>query len=269
MASPYIIKVGSQKGGVGKTTVSVNLATTLSLMNYKVLVVDADTINPSVGFYLGLEDVNIGYMDAAKRKVSLAKSIIKHEVTGMEVLPGTPHSNPTLPTHSQLAGLTWQIRKMRYDFVVVDTPPGMYVPGTSRLYDEAVIITTPEMSSTTTAARLGHIYSKEGLRHSLIINRVRDKRYELSIEEIEEAYRSKAQAVLPEDEIVPKSMSLHVPAVLLGPRAPFSAKVKTATRFYASKMGSEALAETAADVSLRSSSGGGILGWLMRLFRLR
>ena len=50
---PYIIRISSQKGGVGKTTIAVNLGVILSLFKYKTLVVDCDAANPTVGFHWG------------------------------------------------------------------------------------------------------------------------------------------------------------------------------------------------------------------------
>ena len=52
LGKPYIIGISSQKGGVGKTTISVNLAVALKTLGYKVLLVDSDTTNPSVGSIL-------------------------------------------------------------------------------------------------------------------------------------------------------------------------------------------------------------------------
>lgn len=77
MVKSYVLKVVSQKGGVGKTTMAVNLATALALSNYKVLLFDADFANPSVGFHLGMYDVNAGASDVASGKTSLRNAIRK------------------------------------------------------------------------------------------------------------------------------------------------------------------------------------------------
>ncbi len=61
---PYIIRVSSTKGGVGKSAIAVNLAVSIEMYGYRTLIVDLDTINPSVGLYLGLANVSIGAEEA-------------------------------------------------------------------------------------------------------------------------------------------------------------------------------------------------------------
>jgi MinD superfamily P-loop ATPase len=73
---PYIIRMSSQKGGVGKTTIAVNLSTALSVKGYRVLLVDADIYNPCITFYLGLRSPTVGFKDVLLGKSKLEKSDI-------------------------------------------------------------------------------------------------------------------------------------------------------------------------------------------------
>ncbi|MDE1865701.1 MAG: AAA family ATPase [Candidatus Micrarchaeota archaeon] len=237
---PYIVRISSQKGGVGKTTIAVNLATVLSMLDYKVLLVDADYANPSVGFHLGLENVNRGFADIGAKRVDPKSVIVTHAPTGMHVIPGRVGGKVVYPSISQIE---WQFKILReenYDFAIVDTAPGI-LPFVENVYlknyDEAVIVTTPEMASCTSAIRLAHVYDTLGLKHSLVVNRMRNKRYEISIQEIEESYEGSVTGAVPEDEIVPLSIAEHIPAYLLNQRCGFSEGVSRASKRYAARVG--------------------------------
>lgn len=234
---PYVIRVSSQKGGVGKTTIAVNLACALSDMGYGVLLVDADTANPSCGFYLGLEDANIGFVDVISGKASPDKAIVKYNPTGLYVLPGTVHKGNYIITEHQARAKTALLKSLEYDFIIVDTPPGVFYRETNDAYDEALVLTIPTMSATTSAMRLAHLYDKEEMRHSLVINRVRNKKFELSIGEMEGAYGNKASAVIPEDDAVQESESMHLPAYVSRKGSAFARSIEDLALFIGNKSG--------------------------------
>ena len=68
MEKPYLIRLSSTKGGVGKSVIAVNLAAALQMYGFKTLVVDMDTINPCVGLYLGIQDSSTGTFDAMQKR---------------------------------------------------------------------------------------------------------------------------------------------------------------------------------------------------------
>ena len=219
---PYIIRVSSQKGGVGKTTVAVNLATSLALMGYKTLLYDTDFSNPSVGFHLGLEDANIGIQSVLNKKTRLQNAIVTHDPSGMHVLPCEINTRMNAATPEQISLFKSEVLKENYDFVVGDTPPGAISSEISSLYNEALILTTPDLPAMQSVLKLTAKYDRINLPHSLIVNRVKHKNYELALKDIEGAYEKKALAVLPESEIVPTSIAKHIPAVLLDQTNQFS-----------------------------------------------
>ena len=91
---PYLIRIASQKGGVGKTTVAVNLSVALMQKGYDVLLVDADTTNPACGFHLGMEKSNRGYYDVIKKGANINEAISIHTPSGVHVLNGRIDAMP-------------------------------------------------------------------------------------------------------------------------------------------------------------------------------
>ena len=237
MDRPYLIRISSHKGGVGKTTIAANLATALQLMGKRVLVIDSDVANPSLGFHFGLDQANVGYFEVLQGKAQLRNAIAVHAPTGLHILPGTIHSRISIPTKQEVRRLANQLKRQKYEYIIVDTPPGLFQEEVTKVYDEALIVATPEMSAVSSSIKLANTYERNKLKHSLIVNKVSGKRYELSIEEIEDAYGDKALAALPDDETVPMSIAAHIPAYLYKPRCQFSKAVKELARRYAARTG--------------------------------
>ena len=221
MAKPYTIRVSSQKSGVGKTTIAVNLASSLADMGYNVLAVDTDFSNPSIGFHLGLEDSNLGTAAVINGRTTLEKAMVRHDTTGMQVLPCEVNNILGSPPPKQMRTLAYQLSKTSFDFIVVDTPPG-FTDNVEYFYDEALIVTTPDLPALASVLRLADIYDKAHIKHSLIVNRVKRRGYEVNIREMEKSYGKSAEQIFPESDIVPRSISAHIPAVLMNSKDPFS-----------------------------------------------
>jgi len=232
MQGPYVIRVASQKGGVGKTTIAVNLASALQSNGYRVLLLDSDTTNPSVGFHLGLEKSNIGYKQLLYSKAKLRDVISIHAATGLHVVTGTINSRPFVAGEDEIKRLIQELKKTSYNFVIVDTQPGYYTQGIAKYVDENLLVTTPDMPSCASIIRVVGMLNEEKAKHSLVINRVQNKRYELHRREIEEMYEGRIVGSLPEDDIVPISIEEHIPAYVMDYRNRFSKSIQQLSRFY-------------------------------------
>jgi len=236
---PYIIRISSQKGGVGKTTVAVNLAVALQLKGFRTLLVDGDTTNPSIGFHMGMEGVNVGLKDLMKKEKLLKDVISIHGSTGLHTICGTINSKPFAMNESSLKVIYDKLKVTNYNFVVVDTEPGYTTDYISKVYDEALLVTTPETPAVASIVRLGQAFDSLHLKHHMLINKLGRHKYELHPREIEETYGSKAIGLLPEDEIVPISISEHIPAYVLSKKARFSQAVADLANTYSAMSDSE------------------------------
>ncbi|MDE1870327.1 MAG: MinD/ParA family protein [Candidatus Micrarchaeota archaeon] len=243
MQKPYIIIVSSPKGGVGKSVVSINLAVALKQMRYNVLIVDTDIINPCVGLYMGLNDTSNGVLDVISNKIDIKRAIVPHPSSGVRILPGNLSRTITTTkdvkiTTPQIDAFMKKLSGLYYDFVIIDTQPGIEFPSALTVLDEAILVAQPNKASCISAIKMLGRYGKAKLKCNLIINRVRNKKFELDMREIEEMAETKVSEMFPEDEKVQVGVAEGVPTFSLDSKAPFSRTIKDLAQMYASRIGS-------------------------------
>ena len=122
-----IVGIASGKGGVGKTFLTVNLATALSAAGRRVLVFDADLGLANVDLQIGLQ-VKTRMTDFLFGRLSFAQLVTRSDVTGCDVIGGRPGtgflSNTT--DHER-----WKIKQglqevaQNYDYLLIDFPAGI------------------------------------------------------------------------------------------------------------------------------------------------
>ena len=140
----YILAIGSGKGGVGKTTVSVNLALALSQMEAKVGLLDADVYGPNVPTMLGTREQPMGRDNV----------IVPIEAYGLKVMSMgflSPGDQPLIwrgpMLHSVIQQFLRQVLWGDLDFLIIDLPPGTGDVQLSLLQTTpltgGVVVTTP------------------------------------------------------------------------------------------------------------------------------
>ena len=133
--TPRILSVANQKGGVGKTTTSVNLATALSAIGKKVLLVDLDPQgNASTGLGIKRAGLRTSTYDVIFEDASVEETIKQTKVPGLDVLPSSIHLSGA---EIELVGaskrefrLKYALRKPLenmegYDYIIIDCPPSL------------------------------------------------------------------------------------------------------------------------------------------------
>ena len=127
-----VVSIANQKGGVGKTTTSVNLATVLALKGKKVLMIDADPQgNATSGLGSNKEQELSTYDLLIDDEVKAEDIIVKSQVKRLDLIP----SNINLAgAEIQLTALISREYRMKnkidevkdnYDFIIIDCPPSL------------------------------------------------------------------------------------------------------------------------------------------------
>lgn len=152
-----IILIGSGKGGVGKSTVTANLAIALMNQGYKVGIIDADVYGPSMGKLFGFDGKVQLYGDGRNKVIPVEKYGVKIMSFSFLLEPGQAviWRGPMLG--KAIEQFLFEVLWEELDFLLIDLPPGT---GDIQLslsqfveVDGAIVVTTPQNVAIMDASR--------------------------------------------------------------------------------------------------------------------
>jgi chromosome partitioning protein len=127
-----IIALANQKGGVGKTTTAINLAASLAVLEYKVLIVDADPqANATSGVGFDVRNVKTSIYECIIDDIDPKNIILNTETKNLDLLPshidlvGAEIEMLNLPNREKVMGHVLEKLRDEYDFILIDCSPSL------------------------------------------------------------------------------------------------------------------------------------------------
>ncbi len=223
-----VIGLISGKGGVGKTSLGVNLGIGLSEFGQEVTVVDADFSASNLGVHLGKYEHPVKVQHVLDGNSDPENAIFRHP-SGIKAAVSSNEIHHVEPEAGNLAHLLNEAAK-NSDYVIVDCPPGLNstVEKVMESCDELIIITMPTQTSGINAAQI--IEKAKQMRQPIlgtVINMSEgEPDRELIQREVEMMTESDTIAEIPYDDKVKESLFQNTPLLKHEPLSEASLEIK-------------------------------------------
>jgi septum site-determining protein MinD len=233
------IVVTSGKGGVGKTTTSANLGTSLALQGKRVCLVDTDIGLRNLDVVMGLENrIIYDLVDVVEGRCKIHQALVKDKRFEdlLYLLPAAQTTDKNAVNPGQMKTLIEEL-KQEFDYVVIDCPAGIEQGYKNAVAgaDKAIVVTTPEVSAVRDADRIIGLLEKEENVEApkLVINRIRNHLMKngdmLDVDEITTHLSIELIGIVADDDEVIKA-SNHGEPIALNPNSKASISYRNIAR---------------------------------------
>lgn len=213
-----IIAIASGKGGVGKTTIALNLGFAMASLKKNVLVVDTDVSLPNLDLYTGLEKPLITLLEVLNGSANIQSAIYSIQM-GLNIMPcGSSLEALRSVDIDKLGDIISELKNSEFDYVILDVPAGLsrfsLLPMTYS--DEVILIVNPDPASISDAQKVRTVSGLTDMKITgIIVNKFKKNTYE----DIGIKLGLPVLGLVPEDDAVTRSRDSRKPVILLRPRS--------------------------------------------------
>lgn len=208
------ITIASGKGGVGKTTVAINLSNALSDFGRSVILVDASIYTPDIGLYLGAPNVKKTFHDVLNNEAKIRDAIYSHP-SGIRIVPGSISLDKARNADPGMIGNVIDGMRGMSEAVLIDCPSGLGKDAMAviRAADYAIVVTQPDLPSVTDTLKTIKLAEKIGTNViGVVVNRY-SKSSELRPSNVGKLLDRPVIGVIPEDDKIKEALKLKHPVV--------------------------------------------------------
>jgi septum site-determining protein MinD len=211
-----IIAIASGKGGVGKTTIALNLGFAMASLKKNVLVVDTDVSLPNLDLYTGLEKPLITLLEVLNGSASIQSAIYSIQM-GLNIMPcGSSLEALRNVDIDKLGSIISELKNSEFDYVILDVPAGLsrfsLLPMTYS--DEVILIVNPDPASISDAQKVRTVSGLTDMKITgIIVNKYKKNTYE----DIGIKLGLPVLGLVPEDDAVIRSRDSKKPVISLRP----------------------------------------------------
>jgi len=211
----------SGKGGVGKTTSTINLGTALNQLGEDIVIIDANFTTPNIGIHLGAPIVPVTINHVLNNQAKLEDAIYEHE-SGTKIIPASLSLKETEKIdYRKLLEVVKKLKKIT-NHILIDSAAGLDTEARAAIEagDEIIIITNPEMAAVTDALKTIKLAEEMNKQVTgVIITRYQGKSLEMSISNIKDMLEIPILGIIPEEDAVKESQVMKNAVIHTHPKS--------------------------------------------------
>jgi len=217
----------SGKGGVAKTTTTVNLGAAFNHFGRDVTIVDGNLSTPNLGLHLGIPVVPISLHDVLRGNNDILESIYQHN-SGIKIIPASLSLNDLKNVKPDMLNQTLLRLEGLTDIVLIDGAPGIGGDALTVInaVEDVIIVTNPELPAITDALKISKFVESMGKNVKGIILSKTGEENDLSQQNVEKMLDNRVIASIPYDKSIRKSLIKKEPVIYDSPRSKSSIAYK-------------------------------------------